>query len=85
VRRDRLGVTREEFLPGLSAVSAPIFDHQGRIAAAIAILGVRGSVDVLTPGSYADALLKAADGVSRQLGFVDGGLGSSFAERLERA
>ena len=84
VRRDRLGVTREEFLPGLSAVSAPVFDHQGRIAAAIAILGVRGSVDALTPGSYADMLRKTADDLSRQLGFVDRGLGSSLAERLER-
>jgi DNA-binding IclR family transcriptional regulator len=83
VRRDRLGVTREEFLPGLSAVSAPVFDHQGRIAAAIAILGVRGSVDVLTPGSYADMLRKTADDLSRQLGFVDRGLGSYLAERLE--
>jgi DNA-binding IclR family transcriptional regulator len=69
VRRERLGVTREEFLPGLSAVAAPVFDHQGRIAAAIAILGLRGTVDALGPGTDAEDLRATANAVSRELGF----------------
>lgn len=69
VRRERLGVTREVFLPGLSAVAAPIFDHQGHIAAAMAILGLRGTVDVLGPGTDAEELRITADAVSRELGF----------------
>jgi len=85
VRRTRLGVTREELLPGLSAVAAPVFDHQGCIAAAIAVLGVRGTVEEITPGSYGDALRRAADALSRKLGFFDRGPGSSFVERLEGA
>ena len=37
VRRRRLGITRGDFLPGLSAVAAPIFDSQGRLVASLAI------------------------------------------------
>jgi len=85
VRRTRLGFTREDLVPGLSAVAAPVFDHQGCIAAAIAVLGVRGTVEEITPGSYGDALRNAADALSRKLGFIDRGPGGSFVERLERA
>ena len=84
VRRQRLGVTREDFLPGLSAAAAPVFDHQGRIAAAIAFIDVSRDTDVIAPGSPADALRAAGEGLSRQLGFRDRGPGSTLAERLER-
>jgi DNA-binding IclR family transcriptional regulator len=83
VRRDRLGFTREELLPGLSAVAAPVFDHQGCIVAAVAVLGVRGTVEEVTPGSYGDALRATAADLSRKLGFIDRGPGSSFVEKLE--
>ena len=72
VHRQGLGVTREEFLPGLSAVAAPIFDHQARIVASIAILGLRGTIDDLDSGSYATGLRQAAREVSTQLGHAAG-------------
>lgn len=84
VRRTRLGKTREEFLPGLDAVAAPLFDHQGRIAAAIAFIDLARESDKAGRGSHAQALLAAAADLSRRLGFADRGLGSSFAETLER-
>jgi len=83
VRRTRLGKTREEFLPGLDAVAAPLFDHQGRIAAAIAFIDLAGGSAKAGAGSHAAALLEVAADLSRKLGFVDRGPGSSFAERCE--
>ena len=72
VRRQRMGITREEFLPGLSAIAAPVFDHQGRVIAAIAILGKRGSIEDLRPGSIAERLRSTAEDLSRRLGFGGG-------------
>ncbi|MCC7272201.1 MAG: IclR family transcriptional regulator [Alphaproteobacteria bacterium] len=83
VRIARIGMTQEEFLPGLSAIAAPIFDHQGRIEAAIAMIGVRGTVDHTGPGSMVEVLRATADAVSRELGFPDPRPGASFVERLE--
>lgn len=83
VRATRIGMTQEEFLPGLSAIAAPIFDHQGRIEAAIAMIGMRGTVEDTGPGSLAEVLRATADSVSRALGFPDPGPGMSFVERLE--
>lgn len=85
VRRQRLGITREEFLPGLSAIAAPVFDHQGRIVAALAILGGRGSIEDLHPGSTADHLRAAANDISQRLGFQDGSDGTlvEWSEKRE--
>jgi DNA-binding IclR family transcriptional regulator len=85
VRRRRLGVTRGDFLPGLSAVAAPIFDSQGRLVASLAMLGIQGRLENLEPSSPVAQLKKTAETVSRKLGFTRAGVGASFIEWRESA
>ncbi len=83
VRRDRVGSTHEELVHGLSAVAAPVFDHQGRIVAALLQVGLSGLIH--SPARPASSkLLKIADSISVKLGFDPGTPGASFAEKLER-
>lgn len=49
-------------------VAAPVFDHQGRLVASVAILGRSGTMDAVGPDTEATALREASDEVSRQLG-----------------
>lgn len=83
VRRRRLGVTRGDFLPGLSAVAAPIFDSQGRLVAAMAMLGVPGRFDNPEPNSHVAQLKRTAETVSRKLGFRGAVAGAAFVEWSE--
>ena len=83
VRRRRLGVTRGEFLPGLSAVAAPIFDFEGRLVAVMAMLGPQGRFDNAEADAHALLLKETADRVSHQLGFAGAGRRTSFVEWLE--
>lgn len=82
IRKKRVATTQEEFVPGLSASATPVFDHQGRVVASMAIIGVRGSVEALGPGTLAESLREAGNEVSRTLGFRDHGL--TFVEWLEQ-
>lgn len=84
VRKSRLATTEEEFLPGLSASATPVLDHQGRVVAAMAIIGVRGTVEKPGAGTPAEALLEAGKEVSRKLGFRDHGPGSTYVEWVEK-
>ena len=72
VRHDRWAISRGDYLPGLSAVAAPVFDHQGELVASTAILGRTGTMDDDGPDSQAAALLKASDEISRKLGHSPG-------------
>lgn len=85
VRRQRLAQTQDELVAGLTAVAAPVFDHQGRIVAAIAMISITGSLDFHNPGSPVHELRAAADEVSRRLGFDPDRSGGPLVERLDAA
>jgi DNA-binding IclR family transcriptional regulator len=84
VRRQRLAVTRGEFLPGLSAVAAPIFDFQGRLVAVMAMLGRQGSFEKAQAHEHVATLTETANSVSRRLGLDKAGERLSLVEWLER-
>lgn len=84
IRRRRLAVTRGEFLPGLSAVAAPVFDFQGRLVAVMAMLGRQGSFEKAQAHEHVATLIETANSVSRRLGLDKAGERLSLVEWLER-
>jgi DNA-binding IclR family transcriptional regulator len=57
-------------LKGISAVSAPIFDHTGKLCAALTALGATGGFDASPDGPIAVALRREAAGASALLGYT---------------
>ena len=57
-------------LPGVSALACPAFDHEGRVAAVIGVIGRQGALDLSPAGGAALALRVAAGRVSVRLGFA---------------
>jgi DNA-binding IclR family transcriptional regulator len=57
---------------GFAALSAPVFDHSGSLAAAITLLGQRGHLALDLSGAAAHALRNAARTVGAALGHVNG-------------
>jgi DNA-binding IclR family transcriptional regulator len=68
VRARRLARADSLIYTGLNAVSAPVFDHEGRLAATLTALGPAGEMDTNFEGSIALALAAAAATTSRALG-----------------
>jgi len=54
--------------PGINGFSAPVFDHSGRMVAAITSLGTIGEFNVDWDSSEAKAMLAAARSLSQRLG-----------------
>lgn len=63
-----VAVVDGDLLPGVSAVSAPVFDHKGDLIAAITALGHQGAFSVAPDGVPARAVVEAANGLTRRLG-----------------
>ncbi len=65
------GLARVEgdLLPGVAALSAPVFDHQGEIAAVLSALGPQGRFDSSWQGTLAGKLRRAARDLSHRLGY----------------
>ncbi len=55
-------------IPGINALSAPVFDFNGRIVLAITALGPSGTFDAGWDGEIADAVRRCASAVSGTLG-----------------
>lgn len=70
VRRRGLSRVRGDLQPGVAAFGAPVFDHQGRLAAAIAVLGQEGLFDTGWNGAVAKALHATAARLSKRIGHV---------------
>lgn len=68
VRRRGLARARGDFMSGLSAFAAPVFDHRGRMVLAITALGYSGGFDHRWEGAIATAVAQAARRVSGLLG-----------------
>lgn len=57
-------------LPGVAALACPAFDHEGRVAAVIGVIGRQGALDLAPAGRAALALRAAAGRVSVRLGYA---------------
>jgi len=57
-------------LPGVSALAGPVFDHEGRVAAVISVVGRQGAFDSSPGGVTANALRRMLDLVSIRLGYA---------------
>jgi DNA-binding IclR family transcriptional regulator len=83
VRKQRLGTTQGDVVPGQSALAAPVFDHEGRIVLALTLIGASDKVDMTVPDSPARTLLRTADLVSQRLGFWHDEGGAPYVELQE--
>jgi DNA-binding IclR family transcriptional regulator len=71
VRRHGLGRAEGAVVAGVSALSAPVFDHRGAMALAITAIGPSAAIDTRWQGPTANALRDAARSVSERLGYRD--------------
>lgn len=71
VRKRGLSRVEGGLIPGVAAFSAPVFDHEGRLALALTALGHAGVFDSTWSSPVAAALREAAAGLSRRLGFAE--------------
>jgi DNA-binding IclR family transcriptional regulator len=62
-------------LKGISAISAPLFDFNGRLCATLTALGATGGFDSSIEGSIAAAVRQEAQAISARLGYVTGSQG----------
>lgn len=72
VHTRRLSRVRGTVMPGIDALAAPIFDHTGKVIAAICSFGRSGGFDSRLTGPVAQALAETANELSRQFGFAEG-------------
>lgn len=68
VRRHGASRSEGEIVPGVSAMSAPVFDHTGRIVLGITAIGAAGVFDSSWDGPLSQALKACAAEVSQRLG-----------------
>ena len=68
VREHGMSRSEGEIVPGVSAMSAPVFDHTGAIALAITAIGPAAVFDARWDGPVAQALKRCAGEVSQRLG-----------------
>lgn len=71
VRQRRLTGNVGVYIPGVSALAAPVLNHQGQISAVIGILGHQVSLDIGWDGAVSRALDATARRLSERLGYTD--------------
>ena len=67
-RKRGLAAVEGTLVPGVNAISVPVFDHKNRIAGVIGALGRTEELDVSYEGKVALALARTAAEVSRRMG-----------------
>ena len=83
IRRTGLSTIRNRPIPGVSALSAPVFDHSDQMQAAIMVMGPSSVVDCHPTGKQARMLLAVTRGISKRLGHRSTDLsGSDDGERM---
>ncbi len=80
VRRYGVAFSDGRHHQGLSALSAPIFDHAGSMAAAVTLLGFQGDLNIDPSGDMAKVLRATASSISASLGYKKAGQGIAVAE-----
>ena len=68
IRRDGLSRVKGDFLAGVDAIAAPVFNHAGEIAMTLAILGSQGSLDLALAGAPCRAVRRIATDTSARMG-----------------
>jgi DNA-binding IclR family transcriptional regulator len=68
VRRIGYATDDEEYLTGVRATSAPIFDARGRLVAAVLVVGLTGSLPLADLSRTGEATARAAQAISLALG-----------------
>jgi DNA-binding IclR family transcriptional regulator len=74
VRAAGCATVKDTNLRGISAVSAPLYDHTGRPCAVLTALGATGGFDVSADGKIVAAVKKEAAAASAALGYVGEGV-----------
>lgn len=69
VRRRGLARADGDFMDGMSAFSAPVFDDRGRLVLALTVLGYKAGFDHRWSSPLAGALLESSQRVSLTLGY----------------
>lgn len=62
--------TTTSYLPGISAISAPVFDQQSHLVAAITVIGLTGNMDISKDSKLTKELLNTAGELSRDIGYI---------------
>lgn len=70
VRKDGLAFAESAFAPGVNSYAAPVFDHLGRIAFAISVIGYADRLGCGIETPVAAALKTVAADASRSLGWI---------------
>ena len=68
IRRRGIARASGSVTPGINGFSAPVFDHSGRMVAAITSLGIIGNFDLDWDSPMAQSTREAAAALSRRLG-----------------
>ena len=68
VRRHGMSRTEGAVVDGISAMSAPVFDHAGAMVLAVTAIGPSGALDTQWDGPVAQALRECADRITQRLG-----------------
>jgi IclR family acetate operon transcriptional repressor len=68
VRRRGFAIDDQEYLPGVRAVSAPVYDARGRVVAALSVVGSSARLTRDRLAGAAAAVSSAAAAISRRLG-----------------
>jgi DNA-binding IclR family transcriptional regulator len=87
VRRYGVAFSDGRHHQGLSALSAPIFDHAGAMVAAVTLLGFQRDMDIDPDGAMAKALRATASSISASLGLkksAQAGRGTTAASATSR-
>lgn len=69
VRRRGIARAQGDFMQGMSAFAAPVFDDRGRLVLSLTVLGYKGAFDHRWSGPMAAKLKEAAERLSRTLGY----------------
>ncbi|MBK9447335.1 MAG: IclR family transcriptional regulator [Betaproteobacteria bacterium] len=72
IRKTGMAQVVSEPLPGINALSAPVFDHEGRLALVITVFGPTALFDPALDGDNASALRQCCSELSHRLGHVPG-------------
>jgi DNA-binding IclR family transcriptional regulator len=72
IRAAGVACVRDTMLAGISAVAAPVFDHEGRVVQVLTVLGSSTGFDATPDGKPARAVRAATDAISRGLGHPGG-------------
>jgi DNA-binding IclR family transcriptional regulator len=78
VREQRLCRNRGDTVAGIDAVSAPVFDHDGRIVMVMSIMGARGAIDLALDSAPVKHLVRVSNQLSLKLGAARSTIQNAF-------